>query len=262
LVHIIEKLNEIEHGSVGLKVYSTRERDIKLSLNEDLVLPLASAAKVAIGFSLARWVENGEVEWKTQVKGVTFNPEEDSKVLYPHFQDRTSLSLGEAVEVMIACHDSYVASSILKNFGSWKKVNQTIQNHFPTIQVTENPRDVENKGQLEDALDLMVHIFKGYHNNPIVWTPIINGLIRQQGAFPNIPEHQLNHMTGGLAEIAVDLGILGDFNEDPFIFVLGAKGLPDRSQHGETDQILIESMEMLYHQCMGRDEKDDGKLVY
>lgn len=54
---VLEKLNEIDFGEIGLKIYSTRKQDYLYSLNSDMSIPLASSAKVAIGFCIAKWVE-------------------------------------------------------------------------------------------------------------------------------------------------------------------------------------------------------------
>lgn len=50
--NIIEKLKEIKQGEIGITLYSPTEDKILLSLNKDLIVPLASAAKIAIAFAL------------------------------------------------------------------------------------------------------------------------------------------------------------------------------------------------------------------
>jgi Beta-lactamase enzyme family len=244
--NVIEKLKEIDVGTVGVLIHSTKENKECISLNSELTIPLASAAKVAIAYYVAKWVEGDEVQWDSIVEEVSFNPKEDSKELYPHLQNRQTLPLREAVEVMIACHDSYIAKSIVDLCGGWEKVNKSIQSHYPSIHVTENPRDVDNKAQLNEMLDLMIHIYQGYKTQPLLWTPIMNGLVRQNGKIDQIPVHHLNHMTGGLETVAVDIGIMGDFNENPYIFALGAINLPNRLNHQDSDHKIMEAMEMLY----------------
>ncbi|RDI41066.1 serine hydrolase [Falsibacillus pallidus] len=243
---VIDKLREIEIGEIGIVVFSTKEQNYAASFNSSLLVPLASAAKTAIGFCVAKWVEEGLVKWDDIVEEVSFNPNEDSKELYPHFQKRTSLPLREAVEVMIACHDSYVAKCVVNFCGGWEKVNETIQTYYPSIHVTENPRDVLNKGQLDQMLAVMIDIYEGYKKQPLIWTPIINGLVRQKGDIADIPTHHLNHMTGGLGTASIDIGILGDFNEDPYIFALGAVNLPNRFENHDADNKMMEGMGLLY----------------
>jgi hypothetical protein len=243
---VIEKLEEIDVGEVGITIYSTKEKGQKTSLNSELKIPLASAAKVAIAFCVAKWVEDDLVNWDAIVEEVSFNPEEDSKELYPHLQNRQTLPLREAVEIMIACHDSYIAGCIVKFCGGWEKLNKSIQSYYPSINITENPRDIENRAQLNEMFDLMKHIYQGYETHPLLWTPIINGLVRQKGDINQIPAHHLNHMTGGLENAAVDVGIIGDFNENPYIFALGAVNLPNRLNSQVADSKIIEAMELLY----------------
>jgi Beta-lactamase enzyme family len=244
--NVIEKLKEIEVGEVGIAIYSTKEKKDSASLNSKLKIPLASAAKVAIAFCVAKWVEDDVIKWDALVEEVSFNPEEDSKELYPHLQNRQTLLLREAVEVMIACHDSFIARSIVECCGGWEKVNRLLQSYYPSIHVTENPRDVDNKAQLNQMLDLMIRIYQGYKTQPLLWTPIMNGLVRQKGDIGQIPVHHLNHMTGGLENVAVDIGIIGDFNEDPYIFAMGAINLPNRLHHQDADRKIIEAMELFY----------------
>ncbi|UTE76728.1 serine hydrolase [Rossellomorea sp. KS-H15a] len=244
--NVIEKLKEIDVGEVGITIYSTKENKECISLNRELTIPLASAAKVAIAFCVEKRVEVDVVEWDDIVEKVSFNSEEDSKELYPHLQNRQTLPLREAVEVMIACHDSYIARSIVEFCGGWEKVNRSLQSYYPSIHVTENPRDVDNKAQLNEMLDLMIRIYQGYKTQPLLWTPIMNGLVRQKGNIGQIPVHHLNHMTGGLENVAVDIGIMGDFNENPYLFALGAVNLPNRLNHQNSDHKIMEAMELLY----------------
>ncbi|MCR8848398.1 class A beta-lactamase-related serine hydrolase [Rossellomorea sp. SC111] len=244
--NVIEKLKEIDVGEVGIAIYSTKGNKESTSLNSELTIPLASAAKVAIAYCVAKWVEDDVVDWDAIVEEVSFNPEEDSKELYPHLQNRPTLPLREAVEVMIACHDSYIARSIVEFCGGWEKVNKSIQSHYPSIHVTENPRDIDNMAKLNEMLDLMLRIYQGYKTHPLLWTPLINGLVRQKGDIMQIPVHHLNHMTGGLENAAVDIGIMGDFNDNPYIFALGAIHLPNRLNNQVPDGKIIEALELLY----------------
>ncbi|MFE7061994.1 serine hydrolase [Sutcliffiella sp. NPDC057660] len=243
---VIDKLKEIDIGEVGINIYSSKEQRNNTSLKSELTVPLASAAKVAIAFCVAKWVDENLFNWDDLVEEVSFNTEEDSKELYPHLQKRKSLPLREAVEVMIACHDSKVAKCIVNFCGGWEKLNKSIQTYYPSISITENPRDIENKAQLNHMLELMIHIFQGYKTLPILWTPIINGLVRQRGDINKIPSHHLNHMTGGLDNVVIDIGIIGDFNDNPYIFALGAINLPNRFNSQVADNKIIEAMNLLY----------------
>lgn len=243
---VLEKIEEIDVGEVGIAIYSTVEKREKFSLNSEIEVPLASSAKVAIAFCVAKWVDGDLANWDDIIEEVSFNPAEDSKEVYPHLQNRQTLPLREAVEVMIACHDSYIARCIVDFCGGWDRLNKCIKSYYPSINVTENPRDIENKAQLNEMLDLMIHIYQGYQTQPLLWTPIVNGLVRQKGDIKPIPTHHLNHMTGGLENVVVDMGVIGDFNQKPYIFALGAINLPNRLSNQVADNKIIEAMDILY----------------
>lgn len=247
---VIEKLKEIQVGEIGIAIYSTVEKREIISLNREIRIPLASSAKVAIAFCVAKCVGAGLIDWEDLIEEVSFNPAEDSKEVYPHLQNRQTLPLREAVEVMIACHDSYMARCVVNFCGGWDKVNNYITSYYPSIYVTENPRDLNNKANLNEMLDLMIHIYQGYMIQPLLWTPIVNGLVRQKGGIKQIPTHHLNHMTGGLENVVVDIGVLGDFNKDPYIFAYGAINLPSRLSNAVADNKIIEAMELLYDEYL------------
>jgi hypothetical protein len=243
---IIEKLKEIESGEVGIIIYSVLKQDIVCSLNRELSVPLASAAKVAIAFCLTKLVEEGQYKWNDIVNDICFNPKEDSNEIYPHFQNRDSLTLKDAVEVMIACHDSIVANSILNYCGGWEKINKKIKSYFANINITQNPRDLDNKGELGQVLELLCLIYEGYRKSPELWIPTISGIVRQRGEIEGIPSHFLNHMTGGLDNVVVDIGIIGEFTQNPLLYVLGAKNLPNRYNVKTSDEKIIDAMKLLY----------------
>jgi len=251
---VIEKLKEIESNDVGLIIYSSMEQKVVASLSCEITVPLASAAKVAIGFCIAKWVEEGYLVWNDRIEEIRFNPDEDSNELYPHLQNRKSLALHEAVEVMIACHDSLVANRIVQVCGGWEKVSNQIKSYFNTINITQNPRDVDNSGEVSQLLDLICLIFQGYQTKPELWTPVINGLVRQQGEIKGIPHHMLNHMTGGLDNAIVDIGILGEFHRNPYIYVLAAKNLPNRFECIVSDNKVVEAMELLFEEYLKQEE--------
>ncbi|MFX3675172.1 MAG: serine hydrolase [Paenisporosarcina sp.] len=247
---VIEKLKEVESNEVGIIIYSNMEQKIVSSFNSEIKVPLASAAKVAIGFCIAKWVEEGHLMWNDIIEGISLNPEEDSKILYPHLQQRRSLALHEAVEVMIACHDSYIANKIVQVCGGWDKVNAKMNLYFNTIHITQNSRDLNNSGELSQLLELLCLIYQGYKTSPKLWTPLINGLVRQQDEVKGIPPHLLNHMTGGLENVVVDVGIIGEFHQNPLLYVLAAKNLPSRFENEESDQKIMVAMELLYKEYL------------
>ncbi|KML02977.1 serine hydrolase [Rossellomorea marisflavi] len=246
---VIDLLKAV-HGSTGFLSYSSKDRRITASYNEELVMPLASAGKVAIGFAVAGMVESGGMKWDEVIQPIRFNPDEDSRELYPHYQNRQSLMLGEAVEVMIACHDSVVAEQVVTLAGGWDHVNRMIRGRFDHMCVTSDPRSPENKGMLQELMQMLIEVVEGYDCRPDVWMPIMNGLVRQQEEVEGIPSHQLNHMTGGLPDMAIDIGVIGEFGKDRCLFVIGAAGVPDRRESQGTDDCLAESLRLL-HRSLG-----------
>lgn len=163
---VIEKIKEIQSGQVGLVVSSTKYDNIIASYNNDLYVPLASAAKVAIGFAVANMVKEKQISWDHILHQIKVDPKEDSAQLYPHVQGRDTLSLSKAVEVMIACHDSFIAKSIVLHCGGWDSIRKYVSTSFPNIHVQENPRDEQNVGELNEIHSLLVQIFRGYKTEP------------------------------------------------------------------------------------------------
>ncbi|MER2007675.1 MAG: serine hydrolase [Psychrobacillus sp.] len=250
--NILEKLKEIKQGEVGAILYSPLHDKNILSLNEDLIVPLASAAKVAIAFCIVKLIEEKKFKWNDTIQNIKFNPKEDSNVLYPHYQNRSSLMLHEAVEVMIACHDSHVASSVVQFCGGWNYINQKIQSYFNEINVRKNPRDLSNEGKLSHILELLKCVMKGYESEPEVWAPLVNGLVRQRGEIKEIPKHLINHMTGGLENVVINIGIIGKFSNGILIYVIGAKDLTNRFEDHWADEILEETLYLIYEDyCKG-----------
>jgi beta-lactamase class A len=133
-------------GSTGFLTYSCKDRRITASHNEGLVLPLASAGKVAIGYAVSGMVESGVMKWDEIIHPIRFNPDEDSREWYQHFQNRQSLMLGEAVEVMIACHDSVVAGQVAALAGGWGHVNRMIRERFDHMSSRLIPAHLKIKG--------------------------------------------------------------------------------------------------------------------
>ena len=244
---------ELESGEVGIIIYSQLKQDTVLSLNKGLSVPLASAANVAIAFCIAKLVEERHYKWTDIVEDVILNPEEDSNEVYPHFQNRENLALQDAVEVMIACHDNFVASRIVQFCGGWDLINKKIKSYFNNINITQNPIDLDNNGELSQMLELLRAILQGYKANPELWIPIINGLVRQRGEIDGIPNHFLNHMTGGLENVIVDIGIIGEFSQNPLLYVLGAKDLPNRYEDKLADEIIIDAMKLLYDEYLNQE---------
>ncbi|MDX1699537.1 MAG: serine hydrolase [Melioribacteraceae bacterium] len=243
---IIEKLKEIETGEIGLIIYSQLKQEIVLSFNKELLVPLASSAKVAIAFCVAKLVEDSHFKWNDIVENISFNPDEDSNLIYPHFQNRETLALSEAVEVMIACHDSFVANRVVQFCGGWESINKKVKSYFNKINITQSPRDLANNGELSQMLELLRLIFQEYTISPELWMPIINGIVRQRGEIEGIPAQYLNHMTGGLDSVVVDFGIIGEFSQNPLLYVLGAMNLPNRYTEKVADEKIIDILKLLY----------------
>ncbi|MFS8352267.1 serine hydrolase [Bacillus nitratireducens] len=243
---VIGKIKEIQTGQVGILVYSTKNGNIVATHNNELYVPLASAAKVAIGFAVAKMVKDKLISWSDTLHHIKFNPNEDSAQLYPHLQGRATLTLSKAAEVMIACHDSYIAQSIVIHCGGWDTVKEYVSTNFSKIHIQENPRDEKNIGELKQVLSLLLHIFQGYKSAPELWEPIISGMVMQQGEYEGIPYYHLAHMTGGLSTATINIGIIGMFHEFPFLYVIGGKDLPNRFDNKEVDETILEALKCLY----------------
>ncbi|GAB6612585.1 MULTISPECIES: serine hydrolase [Bacillus] len=243
---VIEKMKEIQSGQLGVVVYSTKYDNIIASYNNELYVPLASAAKVAIGFAVANMIKDKQISWNDILHQIKFNPKEDSAQLYPHLQGRDTLTLSKAVEVMIACHDSYIAKSIIMYCGGWDSIRKYVSTYFSKIHVQENPRDEQNVGELNQVHSLLVHIFKCYKSDPKLWEPIINGMVRQQGEYEGIPYYHLAHMTGGLPTAIINIGIMGMFHEYPLLYVIGGKDLPNRFDNNKVDETVVSTLKCIY----------------
>ncbi|QUG84407.1 serine hydrolase [Bacillus nitratireducens] len=243
---VIQKMKEIQSGHVGVAIYSTKNERIVASYNSELYIPLASSAKVAIGFAVAKMIKDKQVSWNDILHQIKFNPKEDSAQLYPHLQGRNTLTLSKAVEVMIACHDSYIAQSIVIHCGGWDTVIEYVSRYFSKIHIQENPRDEQNVGELNQVLSFLVHIFQAYKAEPELWEPIISGMVRQQGDYEGIPYYHLAHMTGGLSTATINIGIIGMFHEFPFLYVMGGKDLPNRFENKEIDEAFAVSLKYIY----------------
>ncbi|MDZ5609431.1 serine hydrolase [Bacillus pseudomycoides] len=252
---VIKKIKEIKSDQVGIVIYSQESQNIVALYNDDILVPLASAAKIAIGFAIAKMVEENQVRWSDEIDNIAFSHKEDSKELYPHLQKRTVLALRNAVEVMIACHDNFIAQSVVGFCGGWEEVNRRIQSSFSKIYITKDPRDAKNVGKLKQVLKLLIRIFQGYKSNPVLWEPIINGMVRQQGNYEGIPSYHLAHMTGGLPTSVISIGILGIFHENPLLYVVGGMDLPNRYENQEVDSKIIEVLRCLYKECIEKEMK-------
>ncbi|PFM14740.1 hypothetical protein COC45_23890 [Bacillus cereus] len=234
---VIQKMKEIQSDQVGISIYSTKSNRIVASYNSELNIPLASAAKVVIGFVVAQMVKENKCNWNDILHHVKFNP---------HLQGRSTLTLSKAVEVMIACHDSYVAQSVVMYCGGWDIVQMYAQTHFSKIHIQENARDEKNVGELNEVLSLLVQIFQGYKSEAELWEPIISGMVRQQGDYEGIHSYHLAHMTGGLPTATINIGIIGMFNEFPFLYVIGGKDLPNRRGNKEVDEAFAVALKYIY----------------
>lgn len=130
--------------------------------------------------------------------------------------------------------------------GGWDTVREYISTYFTKIHIQEYPRDEQNVGELNQVHSPLVHIFQGYKSEPELWEPIINGMVRQQGNYEGIPYYHLAHMTGGLPTATINIGIMGMFNEFPFLYVIGGKDLPDRFNNKLVDETIKEALKCLY----------------
>ncbi|EJR54966.1 hypothetical protein IIM_01906 [Bacillus cereus VD107] len=193
-------------------------------------------------------VKDKQISWNDILHHIKFNPNEDSAQLYPHLQGRNIFSLSKAVEMMIACHDSYIAQSIVMHCGGWDTVREYVSTYFTKIHIQDNPRDEQNVGELNQIHSLLVHIFQGYKSEPELWEPIINGMVRQQGDYEGIPYYHIAHMTGGLPTATINIGIMGMFHEFPFVYVIGGKDLPDRFNNKMVDETITEALKCLYRE--------------
>ncbi|GLV64398.1 class A beta-lactamase [Bacillus mycoides] len=243
---VIQKMKEIQAGHVGVTIYSTKNERIVASFNSEIYIPLASAAKVVIGFVAAQMVKGNKRNWNDILHHIKFHPREDSAQLYPHLQGRSTLTLSKAVEVMIACHDSYIAQSIVMHCGGWDTIREYVSTNFSKIHIQENPKYEKNIGELKQVLSLLLHIFQGYKSAPELWEPIISGMVRQQGEYEGIPYYHLAHMTGGLPTATINIGIIGMFHEFPFLYVIGGKDLPNRFNNKMVDETITEALKCLY----------------
>ncbi|MGM0803749.1 MAG: serine hydrolase [Bacillota bacterium] len=245
---VVTSLKTLESDQVGIIIYSTKQKEVVCSLNSNLIVPLASAAKVVIGYCIAKWVERGLFHWNDLIEDYELDKEENSGVLFPHFQGMMSLSLGNLVEVMITCHDSKAADSVVKFCGGWEKVNTELRREYNYMNLTPNPRDLENSGEIGEVLHILKAIYEGYHAEPQLWLPVMNGLVRPQDHFDGIPNHMLNHMSGGLENLVVDIGILGEFHQYPLLYVLGVNDIPNRYTNTFSDERIVEAMKLLYNE--------------
>ncbi|MGM7702362.1 serine hydrolase [Pseudalkalibacillus sp. Hm43] len=244
---VIKKLSEIQTGEVGIIIYSPAEKNVIASFNGDLNVPLASAGKVAIGFVVTKWVQLNYFSWSETVSGIEFDEKEDSRELYPHLQGMQELTLENAIEVMVACHDNVIAKRVVEHCGGWHAFNEELQKFFRSINLKSDSTDIENSGNLNELFILLNEVYEGYISDSGLWKPVVNGLVRQQGPIEGIPAHHLNHMTGGLPTALVHLGMLGEFHHNPLLYVVGVKNLPDRSGNGEADVKVTEALRMMYN---------------
>ncbi|WP_162038496.1 serine hydrolase [Chengkuizengella sediminis] len=239
----IEWFNSEKKGKYGSIVYSTQEKKEVYSSNSDLIVPLASAGKIFIGFAFARWVEEGIFNWNTIIDNIKFDPKEDGHIVYPHLQNRNSLPLHKVIEVMIACHDNFLADCVVSYAGGWTKINEKIRLEFASINLTKNPYSAKNNGNLRDLFLALSAIFYGYQQTPELFAPIISGMIRQQSGLDNIPKEHYTHLGGGLRDLILDVGILGIFTENPVLYVIAGKDVPSRNV---SDELVSQFLHEVY----------------
>lgn len=241
-----------QSGTWGISVHSAQDPAKSIQINELETYPLASAGKVAMGYGIAKLVEKGEVNWEDVVSKVKVDPREDSEQLYPHWQKRNTLQLGQVVEGMIACHDVQLAKSCANQLGGFSRIQSQVDQNFWSINVTEEPRDDANRGQLVEIAKLVQDIYTRYQQDPDTWEPVIQGMVRMQDKHVRIPYHHQANMTGGLSGSLIEINILGAFHETPYIVVVAAKDLENRE---EADRFLDDIMYPLYN--MWKNKKDE-----
>jgi hypothetical protein len=60
-------------------------------------------------------------------------------------------------------------------------------------------------------------------------------------------------MTGGLDQVVVNIGIIGEFSGNPLLYVLGAKNLPNRYKYKLADEKLIDAIKILYAEYLNQE---------
>ncbi|MDX8366330.1 serine hydrolase [Cytobacillus sp. IB215665] len=232
----VKAILEEYKGEYGAVVYCTKTNALICSYHADFIIPLASVGKVLVGYAVAKLIEEGLLSWNSMINNVSFDPKEDSHIIYPHLQKRTNLPLSTMIEVMIACHDNVLANHIVSYIGGLEKVNAKLRDeNFNSFNLTKNPQDTQNCGSINDLLSILIKIYDGYLTQPELFTPLITGMVRQQEAHRQIPKQYLAHMTGGLHDLILDIGILGHFSKDPYLYVIGGNNVPNRLKNSESD---------------------------
>jgi len=240
---------EDSEGIAGFTVLSFSGEGLA-SLNAQEFFPLASTAKVVIGATVAQEVEAGRLQWDQEITGLNLSPDEDSRFLYPHLQNRDRYTLRDVVEVMIACHDQNCASKIAEEFGGWNELQRLIRKSDFNVQINEDPaNELLNIGTLHAVVKRVVQILDGFRKNPVAWQPVVSGLVRQSDKTAGIPAHCQWNMTGGLPNAMIDVGILGDFATQEFVFYgIAGKGLLDRRTSTRADEAAGFVLRRLYNQ--------------
>ncbi|MCF6138267.1 serine hydrolase [Pseudalkalibacillus berkeleyi] len=246
MLEVIKKLSEVNEGEVGIVIYSPEERNVVASFNSDMGIPLASSGKIAIGFVITKWVMKNQFSWDEIIEDIRFDEHEDSHELYPHLQGMNELTLRNAVEVMIASHDNHLAKRIVSHCGGWDLINEELHTFFHRFHLTQDPLDINNAGNINELFLMLNEIYEGYIGDASLWEPLMNGLVRQRSLIEGIPSHHLNHMTGGLPTVLVHLGIIGEFHNKPLLYVIGVKDVPNRSENQESDQKVVEALQLMY----------------
>lgn len=63
----MKRLKEITNGTIGYVIYSTKKNEIIHSYNQMEDFPLASAGKLAVGFAVSKWIEEGTADWAVRM---------------------------------------------------------------------------------------------------------------------------------------------------------------------------------------------------
>ncbi|OFW79268.1 MAG: hypothetical protein A2201_07275 [Alicyclobacillus sp. RIFOXYA1_FULL_53_8] len=234
-------------GDFGLYVLDSNG-DVLLSEQASTRFPLASAAKVAVGWAITQRVLDGTLDWQQKISELVFDPKEDSADVYPHLQGLHEYELRDVVEVMIACHDGNCANGLANLIGGWGVVQSDIAQKYPRVSVHQAARDEErNSAELAEMVRMVQEIVKSYPRTPSLWKPVLAGLVRQQDKTDDIPRHRLMNMTGGLATAMIDVGVMGSIHDGNYIvYGIAGKNLADRASAPTTDEAFAEVLRQLY----------------
>ncbi|MFS1511470.1 hypothetical protein VQL36_03390 [Chengkuizengella sp. SCS-71B] len=68
-------------------------------------------------------------------------------------------------------------------------------------------------------------------------------MIRQRSGLDNIPKEHYTYLGGGLKDLILDVGILGNFTEHPVLYVIAGKDVPSRKV---SDKLVSQFLHKVY----------------